>query len=203
MEIDEEKLLREIRDLLKITDFKKVLYHKVEELKIRISIDPEQYFQQAESRNYKSSTPKEIKFELLLFGNEVWIPTISNIDISCAGYSPYDYIPAEIVYFISDFETDLELTQMWNNIYCNGKAFDLNFEKQSDILITGTLVERKITKERNFIQVDLKNKRKKKMEKVREIVTLMLKDEAYYNHIENEYDKIWQPYFNTVRESIK
>ncbi len=203
MSLDEKILFKEIKDLIKVPSFKKILYHKVKELKIIMSKDPEHYFKEAEDEDDKSNITKEIEFDLILFGDTVWIPTVSNVDSQYDGYNPFDYIPTEIVYFISGLEIETGVPQMWNNIFVDGKTYDLNFEKKSEVLITGTLIERAAEKERNLLQVDLKNNRIGKMEKVREIITLMLKDEAYYNHVKKEYDKIWQPSFDTVREAIK
>ncbi len=88
---------------------------------------------------------------------------------------------------------------MWNNITFGDRTFDLVFTKQSEIYITGSIIEKKVKKKH------LRNRKVKKIKKqdvartgnkkdnLRLLFEHLSENDAYYQHTINHFFVRWKP----------
>jgi hypothetical protein len=192
--MDEKRMLRELKELMKHPVLKKIIYHKLGELKEIISADPTAYLDELEKFIPKETLKaplfgKKLEFELILFGETFWIPWIPDSD-----FNPYRYIPEYVIDFIAESEVDLYTPHMWNNITFGERTFDITFTKDSEIHITGTIVE-KDGKIRNISPVKFKRKHSVngKSDIIKTLIQYMFENEAFFDHIVYEFLYKWRP----------
>ncbi len=192
--MDKKRMIKELTDLLEIPFIKEIIFHKLEELKEIISADPIHYL-----NGLKNAVPKKairaplfgnkLEFELILFGESVWIPWISDSDCNA-----YEYIPEYVIDFIVDTETDLYTPHMWNNIIFGERTFDLTFTKDSKIHFTGTIVE-KDGKIQNITPIQLKRENlvNGRADIIKTLIQYMFENEVFFNHVVYEFLYKWRP----------
>jgi hypothetical protein len=200
--MDKKRMIKELTDLLEIPFIKEIIFHKLEELKEIISADPTHYL-----NGLKDAVPKEntkaplfgnkLEFELILFGETVWIPWISDSDCNA-----YEYIPEYVIDFIVDTKTDLCTPHMWNNITFGERTFDLTFTKDSEIHFSGSIVE-KNGKVQNIKRVNISrnNRFNDRANIIKTLIQYMFENETFFNHVVHDFLYKWKPFIDKKRIS--
>lgn len=199
--MNHDKILCELEDLLSIPEFKRILVHRIEELKLLLSKDIEHY------RNItgmiippgKKKLPGGIHFELIRVGNSLWIPSLPERP-EC---ETYEYIPQVIIDYIVDFKLEQGGIKMISGLKfpgLKGRIFNLNFEKHSGNFISGIIVEKKAkkVKDNDIDPVPPENVSFSDMES---LFRYLLIYPGYYRHVIREFLLMWKPLLdsNNVR----
>jgi hypothetical protein len=158
--MQKQVILDQLNELLNIPQLERIIFHKVEELKlyfkdeIKRYRDLKEYFKKAaygdmEILEVHKEMGKKIQtyhFELHQPKDGPWIAT--SIEPSPpSGYEIFDIIPEEIVEYIGSFITPpgkIEKLEKFSLPTLKEKAFDLNFTKYSDWHVLGTIRSCKI-----------------------------------------------------------
>lgn len=195
--MDEKKMLRELKVLMRHSVLKKIIYYKLGELKEIISANPDNYLNELKRFVPKETIKvhhigKKLDFELILFGETIWIPWIPDSD-----FNAYEYIPEYVIDFILETETELNMPQMWNNITLGEKTFDLTFTKDSEIHFTGTIVE-KDGKVQNVKRANIwKNNRfNDRADIIKTLIQYMFENENFFNHVVHDFLYKWKPFID-------
>ena len=160
---EKQEKLDELNELLNIPQLERILFHKVEELKLYFKDEIERYRRLKEEfrrsayggmhvlgdQKGKSKNRQTYHFELNLAKNGRWIA--STIEPSPpSGCEIYDIIPEEIVQYIGSAITapnKIEIRKELSLPILKGKAFDLRFLKYTDRHVLGTIRGYKIPAE--------------------------------------------------------
>jgi hypothetical protein len=200
--MDEKRMLRELKELMEHPVLKKIIYHKLGELKEIISADPTTYWNELKRFVPKETIKaplfgKKLEFELILFGETVWIPSIPD-----SNYNAYEYIPEYVIDFILETETDLYTPHMWNNITFGERTFDLTFTKDSEIHFTGSIVE-KNGKVQNIkrVKISRNNRFNDRADIIKTLIQYMFENDAFFNHIVHDFIYKWKPFIDKKRIS--
>ena len=152
---EKQEKLDELNELLNIPQLERILFHKVEELKLYFKDEIQRYRGLKEEfkrsaygdlhvlggQRGKSKKVQAYHFELNRTKDGQWIAT--SIEPSPpSGCEIYDIIPEEIVQYIGSSNTGpdkIEVKKDFSLASLKGKAFDLRFLKFSDRHVLGTL----------------------------------------------------------------
>jgi hypothetical protein len=152
---EKQEKLDELNELLNIPQLERILFHKIEELKLYFKDEIERYQRLKEDfrrsaygdihvlgdQRGKSKKSQTYYFELNQAKDNRWIA--SSIEPSPpSGCDIYDIIPEEIVQHIGSSTPGLgkiEIQREFSLPMLKGKAFDLRFLKYSDQYALGTL----------------------------------------------------------------
>jgi hypothetical protein len=150
-----QEILDELNELLNIPQFERIVFHKVEELKLFLKDEIDFY------RDIKSNFKKSAYGDLGIIEGDEWIDNSSqtyHFELSCSesqewiavslepspppGYDTYDILPLEMIRYMSTYATEpdkIHSEREYKLPDLIGKAFDLRFTKYSDSHILGTL----------------------------------------------------------------
>jgi hypothetical protein len=152
---EKQEKLDELNELLNIPQLERILFHKIEELKLYFKEELERYRQLKEDfrrsaygdlhilneQRGKSKKDQTYHFELNRARDGRWIA--SSIEPPPPlGCDIYDIIPEEIVAYVGSSNTDPDQVETKTELSIpsiKGKAFDLKFIKFSDHHILGTV----------------------------------------------------------------
>ncbi|UCH92730.1 MAG: hypothetical protein JSV88_20875 [Candidatus Aminicenantes bacterium] len=155
-----QELLDELNELLNVPQFERIIFHKVEELKLYFKDEIERYrrlrekfrksaygdMQVLEAHKEIGKKIQAYHFELNRTKNDQWLAT--SIEPSPPpGYEIYDILPEGIVEYIGSFNTAREKIETRKELTLEtlkGRAFDLSFTKYSDWHILGLIRSYKI-----------------------------------------------------------
>lgn len=203
--MDQEQLLREIKDLLIIPNFHRAIYHKVEELKIILSEDIECFSKISRTIEPERQCPRlrdGREFQLARFGDSLWIPSLQSLQ---PVGNIYEVIPQEIIDYIVRFDTEPGMIVMKSGVKLpglKGRIFDLSFEKHSARRISGIIKEKKCTGKgsEDVVTPDMPGREEmfyREMgeiaEKLKILVSYLLKNNDYYRHVISEFFIRWKP----------
>jgi hypothetical protein len=150
-----QEILDELNEFLNIPQFERIIFHKVEELKLYLKDEIDLYRSLKQSFKKTAYGDMEIcddedsekprhqvyHFELNSTDTDAWVAT--GIEPSPPpGCSAYDIIPEEIIQYMNTFETApdrIESRREFMLPALKGKAFDLRFTRYSDHHILGTI----------------------------------------------------------------
>ena len=154
-----DKILKELEDLLDIPEFKKILTHRIAELKLLLSDDIGHYRNITRMiRPGKRTTPAEgVQFELVRLGDSLWIPALTD-QPDQPDSNVYDFIPQIVIDYIIDFEIESGEIKMISALefhQLKGRTFNLSFEKHREDFITGIISQRK-NEEENYNNIIIK-----------------------------------------------
>lgn len=148
-----QELLDELNELLSIPQFERIVFHKVEELKLYLKDEVALY--RDLKKSFKTSAYGDMQicgdtedkvsqtyhFELNRNGKGEWIPTEVEPPPP-PGRDIYDIIPEEIIEYISSFKTvsnKIETRRDFSFPTLKGEKFELRFAKYSDDHALGTV----------------------------------------------------------------
>jgi len=199
-----DRFLREIEDLLNIPEFKKILTHRVAELKLLLSDDIGHYRNVTGMINpgKRANSAEGMQFELIRFGNSLWIPSLPE-QPDQTEETVYDFIPEPLINYITDFDIEqgeikmisaLELPEL------KGKSFNLSFEKPSEDFIIGIISEKRNEDEMTGntepeVEVNFKD--------MELFFTYLLNFPFFYKHILNEFKMMWKPLIDSDMQQEK
>lgn len=180
--IDNEKLIEDIKTIIKIPELRAALFHKVEEYKSNNAKKIEEYRElenmvEPEKKEKTGEPVKEIRFE---------------IRKKKAGWmaNPVD-IPREVVKHITTMDLTPGIIKM-QKFKLEGRTIELSFEKQERDCFTGFIIE----KSTQTAQKETPAKQAKKADKTGDLktfITYLLNNEPLYNWMMNEFFDNWKP----------
>jgi hypothetical protein len=180
--IDNEKLIEDVKMVMKIPELRTALYHKVEEYKISHKKRIEEYREiekmvDPEKKEKPGDPVKEIRFE---------------IRKKKAGWmvNPVD-IPQEIVKHITTMDLTPGIIKM-QKFKIDGKNIDLSFEMQARDCFTGSIKEKSIKtkKENPSIQA---RKADNKTGDLKTFITYLMNNKTLCDWMVNEFFEHWKP----------
>ncbi len=202
--MEQEKIIQDIKELLKFPGIGKSLLHKVEELKEVISGNIEKYCSLIEEHPQRKTghPPAGTRFELRQLSEKLWIPSIPDNRRSNA----YEVIPQPIIDYIVDQEEKAGVIEMKPGLRfpgIPGQVFDLIFEKISPTYIWGIIQpyrenlsefispnQQAITSTLTDIDVGEKSD---KPEVLKLVLYYLLNHRDYYTHVAAEFFYHWKP----------
>lgn len=141
-----EELLSVIEDLCTFPVFRRIIEHRVFELKSLLSRNFNQYkelirYDNPNLFNDENINNNEFVFELFLVGKKTWIPNIFNLPCNI---DPFSVISTDIISFIVNYKIDCFSSQivMLHDLTFHsfeGQKIDLSFKKINDHLFTGII----------------------------------------------------------------
>lgn len=180
--IENEKLIEDVKMIMKIPELRAALYHKVEEYKrshakrieeyreIEKMVDPE--------KKEKTEEPvKEIRFEIRK-KRAGW--TVNPVDI-----------PQEIVNHIISHGYNPGIIKM-QKFKIDGRNIDLSFEMQARDCFIGSIKE-KSTKDKKEIPSKQARKADNKTGDLKTLLIYLLNNEDLYNWMVNDFFESWKP----------
>lgn len=207
--MENEKIIQEVLDLLKIPDVGWSLLHKIEELKFILSRNIDTYRNAAgmlKPSQESFQTVKGTKFELNRVGENLWIPSLAppppppgKMDANA-----YDIIPQPLIDYIVHTRTEKGIVVMKPGVELpalKGRVFDLFFEKVNPVFIWGVAAERQLDRS-GFIYPDPRTGKNtfqdlrenaEKDEIIKLLLYYLLTCENYYHHVVNEFFCRWKP----------
>jgi hypothetical protein len=180
--IDNEKLIEDIKTILKIPELRAALFHKVEEYKRNNAKRIEECRELEEmvepEKMEKTGEPiKEIRFE------------ISKKKVGWM-VNPVD-IPREVVKHITTMDLTPGIIKL-QKFKLAGRTIELSFEKQARDCFTGSIIE-KSTQTAQKIPHAKQAKKAGKTEDLKTFITYLLNNEPFYNWVMNEFFDNWKP----------
>lgn len=190
--LNKEKLLKEIKTLLDISDNLALsIFHKVEELKHMYSEEIEQ-FEKVSHLISKDIKPTQIKFKLIK-ESENW--TMSEPEKQ--EFLNIHNISTELIPFIVNTEINPGIIKM-KKVEIKGQKYRLSFEKKNDACFSGTI---EVGKFKNslyaFNPLGAEKEDHKKDELLKTFLSYLMKDEDFYNFIMDSFQVKWQPIMDT------
>ncbi|MCP5102529.1 MAG: hypothetical protein GY950_04080 [bacterium] len=194
-EINDERLIQEFADLLKISNFRRPLFHKVFEIKNIIAEDVSLYQEEQifDENEIKVTDEGALEFFLHRFGEILWIPHIPGIK-----YNPFTIIPQGVIDFIVS-EAQPSVISIKSKLIFEkipGRIFDLSFERVAARKITGTIEIKKcgVNQEGTVISpVEISTEFEHKPSQILEIFHFMFEDQVFFDRVMNEFTKWWRP----------
>jgi len=210
---DDQVMVEEFRQLLKIPSFKLILGHKIEELKILLSEDISNYKEieimlQGKSkpgRDQNRLVPKgDTAFRLTAVGESLWIPSLESGD----GGDAFQLVPDPLIRFMVNTksrpglitaEAALELPEL------PGQRFKLYFERPSPTLITG-IVSTRIVDQKKFdrsrrqsphgrmpAELYAKSGEPVNFVELKEFFQYIIHSPVMYNYMMTQFQLVWKP----------
>ena len=156
-----QAILDQLNELLNIPQLERIVFHKIEELKlyfrdeIKRYRDLKEYFKKAayghmeilQANKEMEKKNQTYHFELHCSMDGLW-QAISIEPPPPSGYEIYDIIPEKIVEYIGSFNTTpgkIEKLKKFSLPTLKGKAFDLAFAKYSEWHVLGTIMRCKVS----------------------------------------------------------
>jgi hypothetical protein len=198
---EQEKILREVKDLLNIPAFKKVLVHKIEELKVLLGEDIAHYkgIRERLQLSAASGAPEGIEFQLNRLGTSLWVPSLRSP--TAVENDIYDIIPDEVIRFIvkHDIQPDLIVTKMGISFpELPGRVFNLYFERVGENLVTGVISEKQAAQGKaRSLPATLENWVDMKMLSL--FFDYMLSDHTFHDHMVHQFKLVWKPLIDKQR----
>ena len=213
--MEKQRIIDELTELLNIPQFERIIYHKIEELKMYFRDEISLYnnlkkdFQKAAYGNMQIYENAEqirsqtYRFELDKNEDNVWIPT--EIEPSPPSRSEIDdIIPTEIIEYITHFKSNPTKIETINNFTLpalKGKIYDLRFAKYSDHHALGTITEIRTKKEipypdaetDNIVDINDFYKEDTVELNYKELMYYMEKFPAFKEHVFSEFFMRWKP----------
>jgi hypothetical protein len=208
MKAENEKIIEEFTELLNIPAFKKVLLHKIEELKILLSEDIGQYKELKTILDgpglpdVQAGGKKKVKvFQLNRLGESLWIPSLVPHRKGETGI--YHLLPEAVIDYIVSHKTEPGLIVAKPGVTLPelpGRRFDLYFERPRENFISGVINETECEKEcenethrdpqTSHIPVhgegvDIKS--------LRSFFDYLVHYPVLYNHMINQFELMWKP----------
>lgn len=197
-----EKIIQDVKELLKFSNIGKALFHKIEELKGILSENIEKYCPLIEMHPQKknSYTTAGIRFELREIGENLWIPSIPDKQ----KFNGYEVIPQPIIDYIINHQRKTGLIEMKPGIRLPeipGQVFDLIFEKSSPKYIWGIIqthqedLSEYIYPTRQTVKTGLQEvgENTDKEEVLKLLLYYLLNNPDYYGHVTAEFFYHWKP----------
>jgi hypothetical protein len=202
--MEQEKIIRDIKELLKFPGIGKSLLHKIEELKGVISGNIEKYSSLIEEHpQRKTGYPTAgTRFELRRLGEKLWIPSIPD----SRRINAYEVVPQPIIDYIVDNQENAGIIGMKPGLRfpgIPGQVFDLVFEKISPTYIWG-MIQPYQENPSEFIYpnrpaitstpADLEvGEKSDKQEILKLVLYYLLNHRDYYSHVAAEFFYHWKP----------
>ena len=197
---ENNKIIDQFRELINIPAFKKVMVHKIEELKILLSEDIGHYNElhsildtRSTAVHKKDQKHKRIPFQLKRLGRDLWIPSLPH---KRKGENiVYRVIPEAIIDFVVAHQTEpglivakpgLELPEL------PGRKFELYFERHSEDFITGVIAEDEITSNPSTPEPPLADK-EVDLKSLRSFFEYLMHYPVLYTHMINQFELVWKP----------
>jgi len=204
--MENEKIIRDVLDILKIPDIGQSLLHKIEELKFILSRSINTYRDAAEMLKPPKRAPQDVngtEFELHRVGENLWIPSIPSL-LEKMDDSAYNIVPQPLIDYIAHIQTEKGVVVMKPGVELaalKGRVFDLFVEKISPDFIWGIVNERRMDRSgiidpdprtgKNTFQNVKENAEKDEIIKL--LLYYLLTCESYYHHVANEFFYRWKP----------
>jgi len=199
--MEDEKIIEDFIDLLKLPGIDLALHHKVEELKLLVSRNIDEYWPLIGWRTPKKAGTafKGVEFNLIRMGKKLWIPMITE-DPDC---DAYEVIPQAIIDHIVNNQVETGLAKMEPGLKLTelpGRVFDVIFEKCNSQFIRGNIHERK--DESNFVYPDQRKAKNgfrdvgtnaEKNDIIEVLLYYLLSNDDYYQHVVSEFFYRWKP----------
>jgi hypothetical protein len=183
--IDNQKLIEDVKMIMKISDLRAALYHKVEEYKSRNAKRIEEYRElenmvDPEKKEKIGEPVKEIRFEIRKKKAE-WI------------VNPVD-IPQAVINHILAQDAKPGIIKM-QKLKLHGKMIDLSFEMHKKDYFTGLIKEKRSEKETKQIIHPIIQARSagNKTGDLKTLITYLLNNEILYNWMMREFFGNWKP----------
>jgi hypothetical protein len=213
--MEKQRIIDELTELLNIPQFERIIYHKIEELKMYFRDEISLYnnlkkdFQKAAYGNMQIYENAEqirsqtYRFELDKNENNVWIPT--EIEPSPPSMSEINnIIPPEVIEYITHFKSNPTKIETINNFTLpalRGKIYNLRFAKYSDHHALGTITEIRTKKESphpaaetdNIVDINDFYKKDTVELNYKELMYYMEKFPAFKEHVFSEFFMRWKP----------
>ena len=190
------KILRELEDLLDIPEFRKILTHRIEELKLLLSDDIGHYrnITGMISPGKRMSPAEGVQFELVRLGDSLWIPALADLPDQ-PDSNVYDFIPQIVIDYIIDFDInpgEIKMISILEFPRLKGRTFNLSFEKHREDFITGIISERK-NEEDNYSKINPELVEDINFSDMELLFHYLLNFPFFYKHILNEFKMMWKP----------
>ena len=202
--MENDRLLKELEELIKIDLMKRIIEHKVEELKYMVNDDLDHYLRLYKNSSKKSKDKKAVKrvpvgkvdFELVGMGG-VWFPNIPGEDIN-----GFDVIPEPVLEYIVHSPENTVMRYNLTFEELPERRFDLSFTKREDGHITGTIEEKiegddapaeKISTKSIHKGKSSEPKELEKIENIKVMIKHMVEYEEFFHHVFKEFRLWWQP----------
>ncbi len=216
--MEEQKLLDDITEFLIIPQFERILYHKVQEMKIFLK-DEIAFYRNLRKKFrdeaygkmevYNSAEQESVKkersylFQLDLEEDNKW--ALSNIEPSLPpGCNRDQLLPRAIIQYITSFRTAPAKIEEFNDFSLSslkGRRFDFKFAKYSDSHILGTISNvnfESIHKasepgENNLVDINEHFEKETTERKYREMTDYMKTHSEFEEHMLAEFYMKWKP----------
>lgn len=199
-EQENQKIFRQFKELLNIPTFKKVMVHKIEELKILLSEDIG-HFNQLRTMLDSAPVPEltgdkkveRVAFQLKRVGQDLWIPTLPNQ--RKGDTDVYQIVPEALIDYMVEYETEPGIIVAKPGLklpVLPGRTFDLYFERLRDDFITGIIAGETVAinpvrdeKINTNKEVDLKS--------LHQFFEYLMHYPVLYTHMINQFELVWKP----------
>lgn len=183
--IDNQKLIEDVKMIMKMPDLRAALYHKVEEYKSRNAKRIEEYRELENmvdpGKKEKTAEPvKEIRFEIRK-KKAGWMVNPVNI-------------PLAVINHILAQDAKPGIIKM-QKLKLHGKMIDLSFEMHKKDYFTGLIKEKKTEKETKQIIHSISQARNtdNKTGDLKTFITYLLNNETLHNWMMREFFGNWKP----------
>ncbi|MGD2090001.1 MAG: hypothetical protein PVH61_27740 [Candidatus Aminicenantes bacterium] len=200
--MEHEKIIQDVKELLKFPNIGKSLFHKIEELKGILSENIEKYCPLIEKHpQEKTGHPSEgTRFELRRISEKLWIPSIPGNRSNNA----YEVIPQPIIDYILNRQEKTGVIEMKPGLSfpdIPGQIFDLIFEKSSPKYIWGIIQQCQenlsefIYPNRQAVKATAHDvgENSDKQEVLKLVLYYLLNHQDYYTHVTAEFFYHWKP----------
>lgn len=200
--MEQEKIIQDVKELLKFPNIGKSLFHKIEELKGILSENIEKYCPLIEEHPQRKTNhnSRGTRFELRRLSEKLWIPSIPENRKSNA----YKIIPQPIIDYIVYHQEKTGVIEMKPGLRfpeIPGQVFDLIFEKSSPKYIWG-IIQKYQENLSEFIYPNRQSvksaspdvgENSNKQEILKLVLYYLLNNQDYYSHVTAEFFYHWKP----------
>ncbi len=200
--MENEEIIRDVEELLKLPGIGKSLFHKIKELKAILTQHIDEYRPLIENlpSEKKGLTPRGIQFELCRVVGHLWIPALPG----GPGYNAADVMPQPLINYIVNFQAEPGVIEMKPGLILPdlpGKIFDLTFEKTGPDYIWGMINTRMVNQPGIIYaanQVDQRifadlGENTEKNEVLKLLLYYLVSYEDFYNQVTAEFKYHWKP----------
>lgn len=211
-EYENNKIINQFRELLNIPTFKKVMVHKIEELKILLSEDIGHYNELRTMLDAgtvpelsEENKEKRVAFQLRRMGKDLWIPILPNQ--RKGDTDVYQVVPEAVIDYMVEYKTEPGLIVAKPGLKLPalpGKTFDLYFERLREDFISGIIAGDRLVGEKPMPEppgmdpsspqkdVDLKS--------LRRFFQYLMNHPVLYTHMINQFELVWKPLLDRRHE---
>ncbi|UCH96020.1 MAG: hypothetical protein JSV88_03995 [Candidatus Aminicenantes bacterium] len=202
--MEHEKIIQDVKELLKFPNLGKALFHKIEELKLILARNLNEYLPMLKrspgETDTRTNTTRGINFELTRVCENLWIPSIPGKP-EC---NPYEIIPQPLIDYIVDYQVKTGVIEMKPGLRLPevpGEVYNLTFEKGNPKFIWGTIRKsHDVTpdfiyphQQANKSSFPALEENPEKSEVIKLLLHYLLSNDDYYKHVAAEFFYRWRP----------